>query len=138
MGNTKGIVRIVITAIITAIIAATVTACGSAPSPQVQAWIGTSTSGTSTHSFEVAAVLDGREWLGTYTLGSTPPFTGDVVAELADGVLTGQLIATASCAFDLNGTLTAEALEAAFTPTACPGGEAGTWSATPTSHTVGE
>lgn len=113
-------------------LAIAVTACGGAPTPQAQAWTGTTEFGTTVHPLQVDVAVDGADWSGTYTIGSTPPFTGDVVAELLDGVLTGQLIATSSCRFDLAGTVSDDALEGTFTPTACPGGEAGTWTATPT------
>jgi hypothetical protein len=106
-------------------------ACGVAPAPQVQAWTGTTTSGGTVAPLRIDVALDGSDWTGTYTVAGTPPFTGDVVAELVDGVLTGQLIATSACRFDLAGTVTDAALEAAFAPNGCPGGAAGTWIATP-------
>ena len=115
-----------------AVAAITLAACGVAPAPQAQAWTGTTAYGTTVEPLQVDVAIDGTAWSGTYTIGSTPPFTGDVVADLVDGVLTGQLIATSSCRFDLTGTVTADALDATFVPTACPGGETGTWSATPT------
>lgn len=110
---------------------AALAACGAPPAPQTQAWIGTTEFGAGVQPLRVDVALDGTDWSGTYTIGSVPPFTGAVEAELVDGVLTGRLIATSSCAFDLAGTVTDAALEAAFTPGACPGGDAGTWSATP-------
>jgi hypothetical protein len=113
-------------------LAIAVTACSTAPTPQAQAWSGTSTSGETAHPLQVDVAVLGADWTGTYTIGTTPPFTGDVTAELADGVLTGELIATSACTFALTGTVTDDALEATFTPAGCPGGEAGTWSATPT------
>lgn len=115
-----------------ATVAITISACSNAPVPQPQAWTGTTTSGATVHPLQVDVELTGTVWSGTYTVDSAPPFTGDVVAELIDGVLTGQLIATSSCTFDLTGTVTDDALEATFDPTDCPGGAPGTWSATPT------
>jgi hypothetical protein len=123
---------------IAAAVALTLAACGRAPVPQPQAWTGTTAFGGSVQPLHVDVTLDGTDWSGTYTIGSTPPFTGDVVAELVDGVLTGQLVATSTCTFDLAGTVTDAALEAAFTPGDCPGGDAGTWSATPTTAAAGE
>jgi hypothetical protein len=39
------------------------------------------------------------------------------------------------CRFEFAGTINADALDATFEPTACPGGAGGTWSATRTSPT---
>ena len=119
-------------------LALTLTACGQALVPQPQAWTGTTAFGGRVQPLQVDVALDGIDWSGTYTVGSTPPFTGDVVAELVDGVLTGQLVATSTCTFDLAGTVTDAALEAVFTPADCLGGDAGTWSATPTTAAAGE
>lgn len=107
------------------------TACGLTPPPHAQTWTGTTTFGATAHPLHIDVVLRGTDWTGRYTIGSTPPFTGDVVAELIDGTLTGELQATATCTYTLAGTITHDALDATFTPTACPGGEGGTWTATP-------
>lgn len=127
MNDLKNLTRLGLAAAVAVLLAA----CGQAPVPPPQVWTGTTAYGGTVHPLRVDVALDGSDWSGTYTIGSTPPFTGDVVAELVDGVLTGQLIATSSCDFDLTGTVTEAALEAEFVPADCPGGDAGTWSATP-------
>jgi hypothetical protein len=114
-------------------VAVAVTACGGAPVPQAQVWTGTTEYGGAVLPLQVDVAVAGADWSGSYTIGSTPPFTGDVVAELLGGVLTGQLVATTSCSFDLVGAVSDDALEATFTPAACPGGVSGTWSAAPIS-----
>ena len=113
-------------------LAIAISACSPAPTPQAQSWTGTSTSGATVQSLQIDVGVLGTDWSGTYTIGSTPPFTGDVNAELEGNVLTGELHATTSCTFTLTGTVTDDALEATFTPADCPGADAGTWSATPT------
>lgn len=110
-------------------VAIALTACGGAPVPQAQAWTGTTEFGGAVHPLRVDVVVDGTDWSGSYTVGSTPPFSGDVVAELVGGVLTGRLIATTNCTFDLVGAINDDALEATFTPAPCPGGATGTWNA---------
>ena len=134
--NAMNATNVLVRTLAIASLALAITACSTAPAPQPQSWTGTTTSGDAVQPLEVDATLTttttGSAWSGTYTIGSTPPFTGDVVAELAGEALTGELIATSSCRFALTGNLTATTLEAAFAPTDCPGGAAGTWSATPT------
>lgn len=112
-------------------VAVALTACSLTPPPRAQTWTGTTAFGAAVHPLQVDVVLRGTDWTGRYTIGSTPPFTGDVVAELVDGVLTGELRATATCTYDLAGTVTEDALDATFTPSACAGGEGGTWNAVP-------
>lgn len=109
-------------------------ACAAPASDERQAWSGTSTSGTDTFPLTIDATLTpAGAWSGTYTLERTPPFTGDVIATLVGGVLAGELTVSNDCRFELAGTVTADALEATFAPTDCPGGTGGTWSATRTS-----
>jgi hypothetical protein len=111
-------------------------ACAAPASDERQAWSGTSTSGADTFPLTIDATLTPTgAWAGTYTLERTPPFTGTVTATLTAGVLAGELLVANDCRFELAGTLTADALDATFTPTACPGGTGGTWSATRTTPT---
>ena len=115
-----------------AILAIAISACSPTPTTQAQSWTGTSTSGTTAQPLQVDVDVRGTVMAGTYTIGTTPPFTGDLTAELEGTALTGELHATSSCTFTLTGTLTPNTLEATFTPSDCPGAEAGTWNATPT------
>ena len=111
-------------------------ACAAPASDERQAWTGTSTTGATTVPLTIDATLTpAGAWSGTYTLQRTPAFTGDVTATLAAGALTGELTVANDCRFALAGTITADALEATFTPTDCPGGTGGTWSATRTTPT---
>ncbi len=107
-----------------------------APSSERQAWAGTSTAGADTFPLTIDATLTSAgAWTGTYTVDRTPPFTGDVEARLLAGALAGELIVSDACRFELAGTVSADALDATFAPTDCPGGTGGTWSATPTTPT---
>jgi hypothetical protein len=105
-------------------------ACTSGPTTNQQAWEGTTTSADGTFPLTVAVTLttDGA-WTGTYTVERTPAFTGAVDATLVAGVLEGVLNVSDDCRFALTGTVTADALEAAYAPTECPGGSDGTWTA---------
>lgn len=116
--------------ILALVLAALALAACSTP-PQVQTWTGTTTSGGTSQPLTVEAALapDGS-WVGTYTVASEPPFSGDVVATLTGTALEGELIATHACRYDLSGTLDGDALTATFEPANCPGGATGTWSAT--------
>lgn len=110
---------------------------GANPTSERQAWSGTTTSADGTFPLTVVATFQPTgAWTGTYTVERTPPFTGDVDATLLEGVLDGELVVTASCRFELTGIVAGDALEATFAPVACPGGAAGSWSASRTTAPV--
>lgn len=109
-------------------------ACANATPPfERQAWEGTTTTAEGTFPLTIATTLTaGGGWTGTYTVERTPPFTGDVDATLAAGVLEGVLVVSDACTFELVGTVSDDALDATFAPTECSGGASGTWRATRT------
>jgi hypothetical protein len=108
------------------------------PTIQGQTWIGTTTAGAAAHPLAIATTLDpAGAWTGTYTVERTPSFTGELDAELSNGELVGVLIVSDACRFALEGNVTGDALTATFSPTACPGGVGGTWSATLETSTPG-
>lgn len=115
--------------ILTIVVAAAVAGCGTTgPAGTAETWTGTTTYDGTSHGLTVEVVRepDGA-WTGTYTLETSPSFTGEVVATVADQALTGDLVATGSCRYALEGTIDGDVLVADFEPAPCDGASSGSW-----------
>lgn len=97
-------------------------------SPQVgyDVWTGTSTvDGGAAHALRLEVRTVNGSLDGSYYVDAT---RGGFAGTVDGGMLVASLAPSAACTYTLTGTITRSAIDAAYTPDACPGGQTGTWS----------
>lgn len=101
-----------------------VTSCSSPVTPDI--WNGETTNSDTgaVQGLRLEVVNRSDSWRGSYYVEAA---RGAFDGTNDNGVLTATLIASDTCTFELNGTVTGDALTATFEPTDCPGGNTGTW-----------